>query len=239
MSTPKLPNANTALYDVALECAARREYKKCRQREFLSRPLACSKCKHNIYKYLSGADPKDVSLVMYQAETTVCESRADARHHTRLTWLPILAVTVFFIFGIRWMQQRDLYVFTTPPKEVPATITTAQVDAALRSVAKAYDEYKTDVNLDGLVNCIDAAVLFYRYYNRPGEVQITINKNLSTGMNHLFNTVLINGKWVAIEPQAYVGGKRNYTMHSIWGRKYDQRYDRDATQEYEQFANLK
>ena len=241
MSTAKIPNANTALYDVALECAARRLHNSCRQKQFLNRPNVCSQCRHNIYNYVPGADAREVNLLMYQTETNICDSVADSRQGTFLTWLPIVVFTLIFAYACHSMNTRELdySVFTNSPEQIVAAAGQTYLDAVLYQVAKDFTRTKVDMNNDGLVNCIDAATLFHVYYNRPNESKITINKNPSTGMNHLFNTILINGQWVAIEPQAYLGGKCNYTMRSIWGRKYDQKYDRDATQEYEQFADMK
>jgi hypothetical protein len=80
-----------------------------------------------------------------------------------------------------------------------------------------------DMNADNLVDCIDFALLFYLCYD--GECVIVRNVNRSTGMNHLFNAVKINDKWVTVEPQDPQGR----TMEWYWGKKYDPQYDVDET----------
>jgi hypothetical protein len=104
------------------------------------------------------------------------------------------------------------------------------IDSTLRIVAEKWK--KTDVNSDGLINCIDAAVLFYQYYPDKSKVCIEINVNPKTGMNHLFNCVFTDGVWKAIEPQAYANNHSNYLMWAVWETRYDNAYNRVATNEY-------
>jgi len=106
----------------------------------------------------------------------------------------------------------------------------ANIDRTLRLVAANWE--KTDVNGDGLHNCIDAAVLFYQYYPVKSKVCIESNQNSQTGMNHLFNCVFTDGAWRAIEPQAYATNYPNYLMYAVWGNKYDNSYNRDVTSKF-------
>jgi hypothetical protein len=114
----------------------------------------------------------------------------------------------------------------------------ANIEQTLRTVAQKYKS--TDVNSDGLYNCIDAAVLFYKYYPDRNRVAIIINKNQSTDMHHLFNAVLINGVWRAIEPQAYTCPNwerlQTYFMRDIWGNQYNSTFNRDETNKWEVYA---
>ena len=110
----------------------------------------------------------------------------------------------------------------------------ANIEATLRTVAQKWKT--TDVNRDGLYNCIDAAVLFYKYYPVRDKIAIIINVNPKTGMNHLFNAVLINGTWIAIEPQAYATNHKSYWMKDVWGNQYDNSYNRVATETYARYA---
>ena len=102
------------------------------------------------------------------------------------------------------------------------------IERTLRIVAEKWRS--TDVNSDGLYNCIDAAVLFYQYYPDKSKVCIMINKNPATGMHHLFNCVFTEGVWKAIEPQAYANRFPNYLMLAVWGNQYDKTYNRDETE---------
>jgi len=110
----------------------------------------------------------------------------------------------------------------------------ANIEQTLRIVAQKWNS--TDVNRDGLYNCIDAAVLFYQHYPDRSKVTIIINVNSNTGMNHLFNAVLINGSWIAIEPQAYATNYSSYWMKDVWGNKYDNTYNRVALNRYSGYA---
>ncbi|MCL2208965.1 MAG: hypothetical protein FWC19_10115 [Treponema sp.] len=133
---------------------------------------------------------------------------------------------------------------TVSPAAVSRTTTTAtgnsntsqhaNVEQTLHIVAEKWKS--TDVNRDGLYNCIDAAVLFYQYYPDRSKVSIIINVNPKTGMNHLFNAVLINGSWIAIEPQAYATNHRSYWMKDIWGNQYDNSYNSVALDTYSRYV---
>ena len=104
------------------------------------------------------------------------------------------------------------------------------IDKTLKIVAEKWKI--TDVNGDGLHNCIDAAVLFYQYYPDKSKVCIELNYNSKTGMNHLFNCVFTDGVWKGIEPQAYAHNYSNYYMSPVWGSQYDNTYNRDVTDKY-------
>ena len=108
------------------------------------------------------------------------------------------------------------------------------IEQTLRVVSQKWKS--NDVNRDGLYNCIDAAVLFYQYFPDRSKVSIIINVNQKTGMNHLFNAVLINGSWIAIEPQAYVINHRSYLMKDVWGNQYDNTYNRVALDTYSRYV---
>jgi hypothetical protein len=122
--------------------------------------------------------------------------------------------------------------FTRP---VPNDIVTDMIEVTLRKVASELKR-KVDVNGDKQTNCVDAAVLFYQYYPRKNEVCIELNYNTKTGMNHLFNCVLIKGVWVAIEPQSAFGNKRSYYMRDVWKKEYDPAYNEDVTEQYRRFV---
>jgi len=108
------------------------------------------------------------------------------------------------------------------------------IDKTLKIVAGKWK--MTDVNGDGLHNCIDAAVLFYQYYPDKNKVCIELNYNPKTGFNHLFNCVFTEGVWKGIEPQSYATNHSNYYMSSSWGSQYDNTYNRDVTNEYKKYV---
>jgi len=109
------------------------------------------------------------------------------------------------------------------------------IEDTLRRVATAM-RANTDVNGDGLVNCIDAAVLFYQWYPRRSEVTIIHNLN-GTKMNHLFNGVKIgDDEWRGIEPQAYFSNRASFYMTDIWGSSYEHTRNTDVTADYSKFV---
>ena len=86
-----------------------------------------------------------------------------------------------------------------------------------------------DINGDGLINCIDYAVLFY--LEAGPTTRLIQNRNPNTGMNHLFNALRKpTGGWTYIEPQASPGGMA--TMEAIWGSNYNATYNFDVTEDY-------
>ena len=109
------------------------------------------------------------------------------------------------------------------------------IDKTLQIVAEKLSQ-NIDVNGDGKTNCIDAAIIFYKYYPDKSKVCIEINKNPKTGMHHLFNCVFTDGAWKAIEPQAYYTDHSNYFMWAVWGDKYDNKYNRDETETWKVYA---
>jgi hypothetical protein len=106
------------------------------------------------------------------------------------------------------------------------------VSSTLQKVAKDMKR-KVDVNSDGLINCIDAAVLFYKYYPDKSNVTISVNENSATNFHHLFNVVLEpNGVWRGIEPQAVYSRQKSVYMKDVWGSKYDSSLNKVVTKDY-------
>jgi len=122
-----------------------------------------------------------------------------------------------------------------PKNAVPTTVSAGDIQKKLAYVAGELRKDR-DVNGDGLVNCIDAAVLFYSSFPDKSKVRIMRNINPATGMNHLFNAVLLNGKWVVCEPQAVMQGYTDTWNMSVWGTMYDAKYDTDETDIWRVFS---
>jgi len=86
-----------------------------------------------------------------------------------------------------------------------------------------------DINQDGLIDCIDAALWFWYYFPDKSRVRIMRNTHPDRRMNHLFNAVQINGRWYNIEPQTGWLRRSCMWMPSIWGDRYVTRYSLDRT----------
>jgi len=160
-----------------------------------------------------------------------------------------LMVTAIFLV-LAWcsgkVEIRDYREYFNPPGQIKTTLTipektniitdeSSNINQTLRKVSTAF-KYKTDVNGDGLTNCIDAAVSFYQFYPDKNKVRILCNRNPNTGMNHLFNSVLTEGVWVEVEPQAYFSGHPDYFMETSWGNQYDSQYNLDVTEKWKVYA---
>jgi hypothetical protein len=139
--------------------------------------------------------------------------------------------------GDRYHEQLKNRPTNQVVKTTPQVSSYPEIDVTLWKVAEDFKN-KKDVNHDMLVNCIDAALLFYQYYPDKSKVCIELNYNTTTKFNHLFNCVLVDGIWRAIEPQtyAYVTGRKSYWMKDIWGDKYDKQYNKDVTASYVRFV---
>ena len=236
------PSASQALFRCATECALLRRNRHCRN-NFGSQ--VCNSCKWYIYRYIN-ADPRHVELYMLEAEFRAIEIKA-ARDRIKATggghrfvFSVLISICLFFAWTCyKHEQSRDLAVYNTGSQPKNTAISTSPVsvysdiEATLKLVARDLGK-KTDVNGDGLTNCIDAAVLFYKYYPNKDKVCIELNYNPATGMNHLFNCVLVDGVWRAVEPQAY--NKSHYWMRDVWGSKYDNTKNEDVTADYKKFA---
>jgi hypothetical protein len=105
---------------------------------------------------------------------------------------------------------------------------------AIRKSSGLYRQ--VDVNGDGLNNCIDAAVTFYKYYGDKSKVQIVHNTNPNTGLNHLFNRIWVDGRWVDVEPQTLSGGGMRVEWIENGVQRYDPAYNRDETDYWSRFV---
>jgi len=216
-----------ALYNLATECALRRYGRKCKN-HFGS--VACQGCDLNVSEYIN-ASPQDIKLFMFEAQNRA----ATLRHNAGV---PVWVIVLIIAIGI--LAVPDIY-YAVKRKQVatpPPTTTIAPPDIVWDTLMKVSNDLnrKKDTNKDGLINCIDAAVLFYKYYPRKNEVTIEVNYNPNTGMNHAFNCIWTNGVWRAIEPQTVWKGKSSYWMRDFWGSKYDSSFNEDQTATYKVYA---
>jgi len=232
------PNFSDAIYDCAITCALRRKKGKCKER-FGS--YECNDCKVYIHRYID-VEPRLAELYIMKADKTVSDSLRSNRSSSIGSFFAIFlllavigsAVGYMVKLNIQRINYRDSWYLesTTPANTARQQNSThTNIVNTLNFVSRELNK-KVDVNRDGLVNCIDAAVLFYQYYPNKNEVTISVNYNTATGMHHLFNVVLIDGIWRAIEPQAYWKNHNTYFMRDIWGSQYDNSKNRVVTDDY-------
>jgi len=115
--------------------------------------------------------------------------------------------------------ERPRRQITPYPEEPPPTTTSTSVSrstltAVLKQNSSMFLSGNRDVNRDGLMNCIDASVTFYELWPDKNTVHIVRNKNPAKDFNHLFIEVLVDGRWIAVEPQRADGSM------ATWGSAY-------------------
>jgi len=147
-----------------------------------------------------------------------------ANQHKNIIWGIIsLGLILWSIISFRSYvapNQKPLFSMSKPPTQVVPETVQRQIQEAVRKTQGSV----FDINDDGLVNCIDYAIIFCMFMPKS---QIIHNENKSTGMNHLFNSVTTpDGTIIYIEPQT---GK---TMQQQWGFKYNERYNVNETRYY-------
>jgi len=241
------PSFSSTLYDCATECALRRQNGRCRETFGGS---MCAYCQLYLPQYID-ADPRHIKLFMLGAQ-----SRADAirRSGSGAKWALLIVIAIIAYFGhAHWkmerkrdaiaesyrvereMQRAQPQAQSKAPSPAPVKDERTDIVLALQKVAKDLDAGR-DVNGDGLSNCIDAACLFYKYFPDKSNVAIVVNRNDATEMYHMFNSVMVDGVWRTIEPQAIWGNKKSYWMKDIWGDSYDYTFNKVVTGEYKKFA---
>jgi len=177
------------------------------------------------------ADPRHQELFMMEAED---RARALSPDYFK----PVFATIVIgglLVACLAAMCSNHSPKVSTKQTQPTAIAKQNDITRTLEKVAEGMRR-QVDVNNDGLNNCIDAAVLFYQYYPDKSKVCIERNYNPATGMNHLFNCVLVDGVWRAIEPQMVWRGHTSYWMKDIWGAQYDNQLNVDETEDWKVFA---
>jgi len=237
-----MPSERQAIWDVACSCALTR-IKKCCNNEFGS--IECNDCKVYVYNYID-AEPRKVNLLMLQAESTARSLVNLNRDGTRGIILFITIPILLFALGVWFLNSKwsngplpgSSTAKDTVKIEQPVIENAEQAIWTTLKKVSADMKKKKDVNNDGLVNCIDAAIMFYRYYPYKDKVLIYWNYNPSKDFNHLFNLVLVNGTWIGVEPQAVFCGYTNtYRMHDIWKGQYDSSRNQNSTDSWLQYLN--
>ena len=228
MSYSKM-SSGEAFWSVALECALRRSKKQCKAN---FDDQQCVQCRIYLRKFTQASEPA-IQMLMLQADTSAYDDKIRNRWKL-LKYAVILAILV----GLSIHLWKYTHRFDTPPtaKTSIAQDTNQKIIVALRHVAVDLHN-NADVNGDGLTNCIDAAVLFYKYYPEKDNVAIMWNNNPTNKFNHLYNVVRDHEGWRSVEPQTLYTGKASYNMTETWGSQYDIKYNTNATEKYKVYAN--
>jgi len=229
---------SSSLRNCAMVCSLKRAKRKCKNK-FGS--FQCNNCKWDINQY-ADIDPRQAKLFVMQTDFTAKDTVAYNRTADIVFWFFILG---FLFLGLRSFNhyhpgeiQKHLPNYFKKPAVVSQVI-------EAQEVPKSKDRYKaiedtlfevavlmvlgTDVDGDGKINCHDSSCLFYMNYPYRDEVKVMMNVN-KPALNHLFVAVLVNGKWIYIEPWTRFYKERDsYLMDDYWGRSYNPKYNEDVT----------
>lgn len=101
-------------------------------------------------------------------------------------------------------------------------------DTAITNTVRKTQATLRDVDQNGIVNCVDAAIIFKWIWDEDYPLlkdTCTIIRNYNPGkMNHLFIAIQDTTKpLVYVEPRAYY--PQQYTMSYNWGDIYDSRFN--------------
>jgi len=225
MPTPQAPSSGDAFWNVALECSLRRAHGKCKCN--FDDP-ACNNCRVYLRKYTQASEAGIQMLLLHTDTAANGDRRSNRKHHIFFAVLE----AIFILIAISAWR----FDHRPKPMDIPqSVVASVDVDKEIRDtlvLVKRDLINRVDMNHDGLINCIDSACLFYKYF--PDKSRVCIELNYNPPMNHLFCCVLVNGAWRAVEPQTYWLGRQEYWMSSVWSN-YDSRYNTDRTSEYLQY----
>ncbi|GBU27287.1 hypothetical protein R84B8_00816 [Treponema sp. R8-4-B8] len=235
-----MPTRQEAIWKRACTCADMRLGRSCKNR-FGS--YECNGCEQYILNYMD-AEPSQAKLLMLDADEQMASLRGSINRANVLIVISIAIIVGFVglfayatVAGNKQARERlaKEALATAPKAEARHSTDETNISNTLSKVAIGLTD-KKDINRDGKVNCIDAALMFYKYYPDKSKVRIYWNKNTAKDFNHMFNLVLINGTWVGVEPQTKFFGESNYRMRPVWGAKYDYTLNIDVTNDWARFA---
>jgi hypothetical protein len=217
-------SAHDNLYHIALQCEENKKNGCANQ---------CGACPFNVVLYTESM--REAALIK---TTAMVDAHKKFEYQQNQSNAGIGGL-IIIVMIISW------FVFTCSPKKtVNAPKNTAKTELVkakpknLSTLIKQVRQDLRDVNDDGLLNCIDYAVIFYEKYNAAfGEgAHIIVNQNNPySDMNHLFNAVETrDGSLIYVEPQSE---STNTSPDNFWGIKYNPEYNRDMTYFYKQYAN--
>jgi len=235
-----------SLRNCAMVCSLRRVKHKCKEK-FGS--YACNNCRYNICEY-ADIDPQQAKLFVMQTDFEAQDTVSYNRTTDIVFWFFILGFLALGLHSFNYYHPGELgkYVPSYFKQVVEKSVQVQALDIVkaeekppkypnrYKAVEATLDEVAIrmvlgqDVDKDGVINCHDSSTWFYYLYPYRDEVKIMAN---SHDLNHLFVSVLLDGKWVCIEPWIRYSNrdpKASYYMQDVWGKRYDHRYCKDVTQ---------
>lgn len=232
--------AVTAVATSLVDCELKKKYGPCNKD-------SCTRC--DMYKYqqncMNGfADMDKIrvynivshELALRDPPQTKCATGLEAtklkiEYQLRETAMPIIGYIIIIFFFLLLIvavpstccanlygQSLNDFDFTRYALPTEAPYAGLYRKHILDILDKTY-KYVTDINDDGLVNCIDYSITFKRLWDKQyNSKDCEIVRNKSSSMNHLFIRVRQYGgrPWECIEPQAAKKDITKYFMEDFW-----------------------
>ena len=223
-----MPSLTSGIWNVALKCAEYQRRCKC-----VFGSQQCVDCQLNIHSYID-IDARKANLIMLQARGEEYSLTKTIRGFNVYLIVLVLMLAGFVTLVVKLFREPSEPAISS---EVYSSLVRAEVNAkndterVWITCQRVTQDWKVgyDINRDGKLNCIDAALLFYKYYPYKDKVYIMSNVNTAKDMNHAFNLVLIDGNWTGVEPQADLAGYSSFRMTQVWGDRYDYRLNENVT----------
>jgi hypothetical protein len=200
------------LYHVALQCEMNRQAGHCVN-------YNCQTCNLNIVHYTTSL--AKAGLVKATANVDANRRAQYAKNDNVFGYICLVTIAGIILAIVLAVSSCNKPVATVPQDTIPID----RIEQTLKLVRRDIK----DLNDDGLVNCIDYAKLFKKYYGYNARIIRNINKD--TGMDHLLNAVMNSdkdpiSKWIIVEPQ---GNSYTWRPNIFWGSKYNSDKDYDET----------
>ena len=219
----------TELYRISRLCADRRSHNACNG--------MCQQCPLNADHYSNNS--QETMLIKLSASIDNQRVFEEEQRKFAVNRTLGIFVCVFTIWAVVKCNTPKPVKVQTPaptPSQVVmpvGPISNKPYEIRLYNTFQLIPSRLRDVNNDGVLNCIDYAVVFYEIYGAENGARIIRNINPETGMNHLFNSVTVPNGFIYTEPQAIypVTIPDMYYLDT-----YDVRYNKDETDLWKRYA---
>jgi hypothetical protein len=237
------------LYRLVRECCDQRRDKRCDGK--------CAYCRLNIHLYCD--DVREATLIKTSAEIDWAKAEGDRKGDQFVGWLKFGLVAIIVIVVIAMcsscaayeaflkVAHDTFYGNSPPPSAVSYQTVTSQFDIDTYNAAIAVSKNAHDVNGDGVIQCIDRALLFRQYYRDGQTAHLMWHfdayynatfKVWAERLNHLYVRVYDDyGVAWDIEPLSKNKDINKRTVQYYWGSKYNPSLVRNVTQHVVQIRN--